>query len=207
MSRCLPLRKTLSSKVIHTYLALTAIIVLIIPMARILCHSRWYQRLILRCIFAAAFITAILCFGIVWPPTVNADSSHDDHQPERGSQKSQGELIEKIAVEQTSIAQHSTIPQHHGNSVTLARLQPEEQTATTSDRQWLETFHRIENLLDDEYRLTALLAPITGTGEPLLRDLTYRVRAFKDVFKTWEDLQLVPKDSKSGAMTYVLDKS
>ena len=45
----------------------------------------------------------------------------------------------------------------------------------------------------------ALLAPITDTGEPLLRDLTHRVRAFRNVFKTWEELHIDPNDGKMAA--------
>lgn len=55
---------------------------------------------------------------------------------------------------------------------------------------------RIEDLLDDELRSKALLAPITDTGEPLLRDLTHRVRAFRNVFKTWEELHIDPNDGQ-----------
>ena len=99
------------------------------------------------------------------------------------------------------------ILQQHEDFAPPARSHSEEQTAVEFDRQWLEIFRRIESLLDDEYRLTALLAPMTRTGEPLLRDLTYRVRAFKDIFKMWEDLHLIPKDGKLGAVTYALNQS
>ncbi|KAM0716319.1 hypothetical protein Q7P37_007764 [Cladosporium fusiforme] len=45
-------------------------------------------------------------------------------------------------------------------------------------------------MLDDGYRLTALLSPIAKSGEELLRDLAHRVRSFRDMFQIWEDLNV-----------------
>lgn len=55
-------------------------------------------------------------------------------------------------------------------------------------KQWETADLHIEALLDDEYRLKSLLAPFTDTGELLLHDLTFRVRAYGKIFKIWEDL-------------------
>lgn len=166
-------------------------------MANVLRCSRSCQRLIIRCILAAALVTAILCFGATWPPAANADILKDDHLFRRRTDSPQERLFEDEGAKQADIAQTSASPQVQDEEAPAARPQPKEQTATLSNEKWIESVHHIESLLDDEYRMKSLLAPITETGEPLLRDLTHRVRAFRDVFQSWEKLHVDSKDGMS----------
>jgi hypothetical protein len=119
----------------------------------------------------------------------------------RESLNHQERLTEENAIEQADIVRIPSSPKIENGAVTPAPppeapVPPKEPTVAISDHQWTESIRRIEDLLDDELRLKALLAPITDTGEPLLRDLTHRVRAFRSVFKTWEELHIDPRDGK-----------
>lgn len=168
--------------------------------------SRSYQRLILRCVLAAALVAAILCFGSTWPPVASADCSKNGHHLSRELSNQQERLTEDKAIEQASTVQPSSLPNTQDEPAPPAPAPPikpsapKESAITVSDHQWTESIRRIEDLLDDELRLKALLAPITDTGEPLLRDLTHRVRAFRNVFKTWEELHIDPND---GELRYI----
>lgn len=51
---------------------------------------------------------------------------------------------------------------------------------------------KFDDMLSDDLRTKALLDPIIATGEALLRDLAYRVRAFRPAFAAWESLHLIP---------------
>jgi hypothetical protein len=166
-------------------------------MANILRCSRSCQRLIVRCILAAALVTAILCFESTWPPAANADSSKNGNILRREPETPQERLVNDQAINETPITKDSASPQGQDDLTTSAGPNPKEEDIATSNKRWTEAVHHIETLLDDEYRLKALLAPITETGEPLLRDLTHRVRAFRDVFKSWEELHVDSKDGKS----------
>ena len=163
-------------------------------MANTLRCSRSYQRLVLRCVLAAALVAAILCFGSTWPPVASADGPKNAHHLSRESPNHQEKLTEDNAIEQADIVQVAPSPKIQDAPAPPARAPPKEPVATVSDHQWTESIRHIEDLLDDELRLKALLAPITDTGEPLLRDLTHRVRAFRNVFKTWEELHIDPND-------------
>jgi hypothetical protein len=165
-------------------------------MANILRCSRSYQRLIVRCLLAAALVTAIICFGSTWPPAADAASSKNGDLLRRGPESPQERLVDDLAIKETDIVQESTPTQSQDGPTPTARLRPKEHDLAISDQKWTEAVHHIESLLDDEYRLRSLIAPITETGEPLLRDLTHRVRAFRDVFKSWEELNINPKDGK-----------
>jgi hypothetical protein len=165
-------------------------------MANILHCSRSYQRLVVRCILAAVLVAAILCFGSTWPPVASADGLKNSHHVSRESSIQQERLTEDKAIEQASVVQVPSLPKIDNEAAPPARTPSKEPVVTVSDHQWTESIRRIEDLLDDELRLKALLAPITDTGEPLLRDLTHRVRAFRNVFKTWEELHIDPKDGK-----------
>lgn len=165
-------------------------------MANVLRCPRSYQRLVLRCALAAALVVAILCFGSTWPPTVNADGSPSEQLSEREALRTQDILLAEEATKQPAVVQDQIEPQAEHVSPSPTHAQAKEQTVTTSDKQITEAIHHLEGFLDDEYRLKALLSPITETGEPLLRDLTHRVRAFRKVFQTWEDLHLVRQDGK-----------
>ena len=55
----------------------------------------------------------------------------------------------------------------------------------------MTTIKELDNILSDDMRTKALLDPLVATGEALLRDLAYRVRAFKKAFALWESLHLV----------------
>lgn len=158
--------------------------------------SRSYQRLILRCVLAAALVAAILCFGSTWPPVANADGSKNGHHLNRESPNHQERLGEDKVIEQPSIVQVPASPKVEVEAAPPDHAPPKQPAVTVSDHQWTESIRRIEDLLDDELRLKALLAPITDTGEPLLRDLTHRIRAFRNVFKTWEELHIDPNDGK-----------
>jgi hypothetical protein len=105
------------------------------------------------------------------------------------------DTLDKV-IEQPSVVRVETPPKVQDEAGPPARAPPKEPTLAISDHQWTESIRRIEDLLDDELRLKALLAPITDTGEPLLRDLTHRVRDFRNVFKTWEELHIDPNDGK-----------
>ena len=167
-------------------------------MANTLRCSRSYQRLVVRCVLAAVLVAAIICFGSTWPPVASADGSENGHHLNRNQQIHQEKLGEDKVIEQANVAQVSSSPKVQDEPAPPARATapPKEPVATVSDHQWTESIRRIEDLLDDELRLKALLAPITDTGEPLLRDLTHRVRAFRNVFKTWEELHIDPNDGK-----------
>ena len=167
-------------------------------MANSLRCSRSYQRLVVRCVLAAVLVAAIICFGSTWPPVASADGSKNGHHLNRDQPIHQEKLSEDRIIEQASVVQVPSSPKVQGEPASPARAlaPPKEPVATVSDNQWTESIRRIEDLLDDELRLKALLAPITDTGEPLLRDLTHRVRAFRNVFKTWEELLIDPNDGK-----------
>jgi hypothetical protein len=183
-------------------------------MANILRWSRSYQRLILRGVLAVALVTAILCFSSTWPPAVSAEGPQ---LPRRGLQDSQEVLttseVSKQPVvaqestlpqqkddtkspEQTAVAQVPTLPQRKDDTKSLEQTKSRDQVSAISEHDWDAAANRIEALLGDEYRLKALLAPITETGEPLLRDLTHRVRAYGSILKTWEDLHLSVSNGK-----------
>ena len=165
-------------------------------MANTLRCSRSYQRLIVRCVLAAVLVAAVLCFGSTWPPLASADGSKNGHHLSRESPNHQERLTEDKATEQADVVPLPSSPKVEVEFAPPARAPPKESVVTVSDHQWTESIRRIEDLLDDELRLKALLAPITDTGEPLLRDLTHRVRAFRNVFKTWEELHIDPNDGK-----------
>jgi len=167
-------------------------------MANVLRCSRSYQRLVVRCLLAAALVTAILCFGSTWPPVASAEGSRNGHHLSRDSPSRQERLNEDKTTAQSSIVQVPASPKVQEEAAPPARARPEEPAVAITDHQWTESIRRIEDLLDDEVRLKAFLAPITETGEPLLRDLTHRVRAFRNVFKTWEELHIDPNDGQSG---------
>jgi hypothetical protein len=102
-------------------------------------------------------------------------------------------------TEHPAIAQESTLPQQrHDDTKPSDQAQVKDKVSAISEQDWDATANRIETLLGDEYRLKALLAPITETGEALLRDLTHRVRAYGSILKTWEELHL----SKSSGKCY-----
>jgi cytoskeletal protein RodZ len=182
--------------------------------------SRSYQRLILRVVLAVALVTAILCFSSTWPPAVNAE---DPSLPRRDLQDSQevltaSELPKEPVVAQestlpqqtddtkssdqadskepTAIAEEPTPPQQKDDTKSSDKTDSKEQVSAISEKVWDTASSHIEALLGDEYRLKALLAPITETGEPLLRDLTHRVRAYGSVLKTWEELHLRESSGK-----------
>jgi hypothetical protein len=166
-------------------------------MANILRCSRSCQRLIVRCLLAAALVAAILCFGSTWPPAANAASSLNGNLLKRGPESPQERLVDDQAVKETDVVKETIPTQSQAGPAPSIRPSPKKQDAAISDQKWTKAVHDIEALLDDEYRLKALLTPITETGEPLLRDLTHRVRAFRDVFKSWEELHIDSDDGKS----------
>jgi hypothetical protein len=162
-------------------------------MASILRCSRTYQRLILRVVLAVALVTAILCFSSTWPPAVNAE---DPQLPRRELQESQDVLAAGELTKQPVIAQEPTPPQRKDEVKSSDQVISKGKVSAISGQDWDAAADRIETLLGDEYRLKALLAPITETGEPLLRDLTHRVRAYGSILKTWEELHLSASDGK-----------
>jgi hypothetical protein len=166
-------------------------------MANVLRCSRSCQRLIVRCLLAAALVAAILCFGSTWPPAANAASSKNGDLLRRGPESPQERLVDDQPMKEADIVKESIPTRSPGGPAPSARPSPKKQDAAMSDQKWTKAVHDIESLLDDEYRLKALLTPITETGEPLLRDLTHRVRAFRDVFKSWEELHTNSDDGKS----------
>jgi len=156
-------------------------------MASILRCSRSYQRLILRVVLAVAIVTAILCFSSTWPPAVNAE---DPQLPRRELQEPQDVLTAGELSKQPVIAQEPTLPQRKDDTKPSDQVITKDRVSAISEQDWDAAANRIETLLGDEYRLKALLAPITETGEPLLRDLTHRVRAYGSILRTWEELHL-----------------
>ena len=162
-------------------------------MASILRCSRSYQRLILRVVLAAALVTAILCFTSTWPPLANAEGPQS---PRRDLQDSQEVLKANEVSREPVIAQEPTLPQRKDYAEPSDGAISKDRVSAISEQTWNIAADRIEALFGDEYRLKALLAPITETGEPLLRDLTHRVRAYKAILKTWEDLHLSINSSK-----------
>jgi hypothetical protein len=162
-------------------------------MASILLCSRSYQRLILRGVLAVALVTAILCFSSTWPPAVNAEGPQ---LPRRELQDSQEVFISSEPSRPAVNAQEPTLPQQKDDTRSSDQAKSRNQVSAISEQDWDVSANRIETLLGDEYRLKALLAPITETGEPLLRDLTHRVRAYGSILKTWEDLHLSVSSGK-----------
>jgi hypothetical protein len=148
-------------------------------------------------LLAAALVAAILCFGSTWPPAANAASSKNGDLLRRGPESPQERLVDDQPMKEADIVKESIPTRSPGGPAPSARPSPKKQDAAMSDQKWTKAVHDIESLLDDEYRLKALLTPITETGEPLLRDLTHRVRAFRDVFKSWEELHTNSDDGKS----------
>ena len=165
-------------------------------MANTLRCSRSYQRLIVRCVLAAVLVAAILCFGSTWPPVASADGLENGPHLSRESPNHQERLTEDKAIDDASTVPVPSSPKVQDEVAPPARAPPNWPVVPVTDHQWTESIRRIEDLLDDELRSKALLAPITDTGEPLLRDLTHRVRAFQNVFKTWEELHIDPNDGK-----------
>lgn len=165
-------------------------------MANALRCSRSYQRLVVRCVLAAVLVAAILCFGSTWPPVASADGLKDGHHLSRESSNHQERLTEDKAIEDASVVQIPLSPKVQDEVAPPARAPSKGPVVAVSDHQWTDSIRRIEDLLDDELRSKALLAPISDTGEPLLRDLTHRVRAFRNVFKTWEELHIDPNDGQ-----------
>ena len=172
-------------------------------MANIMRCSRSYQRLVLRCIFAAFLVVAILCFGCTWPPAANAESSPDNLLSERDLPYPQERLAADQATTKPAAVQEPIVPHVKDDSPLPPQTQAKEQAVATSEQQMSKTIHQIEDFFDDEYRLKALLSPITETGEPLLRDLTHRVKAFRKVFQIWEDLHFVHQDGESSAISII----
>lgn len=147
--------------------------------------SRTYQRLALRCILALVLVFAVLAFSS-WPPAVNAE--HNDN-----SRLVRKELQDEHLADDTAVTLHDS----HQESVLVesSHTAPLAHSATHPtedfDQAWDEASRKINTLLEDELQVTALLAPLTKTGEPLLRDLSHRVRAFKDIYHKYESLHLV----------------
>jgi hypothetical protein len=162
-------------------------------MASILRCSRSYQRLILRVVLAVALVTAILCFSSTWPPAVNAEGPQ---LPRRELQDSQEVFIPSEPSRQPVSTQEQTPSQQKDDTKSSDQAKSRNQVSAIPEQDWDVAANRIETLLGDEYRLKALLAPITETGEPLLRDLTHRVRAYGSILKTWEDLHLSVSSGK-----------
>jgi len=162
-------------------------------MASILRCSRSYQRLILRVVLAVALVAAILCFSSTWPPVVNAEGPQ---LPRRESQDPQEVLIPSEPSRLPVSAQEPTTPQQNDDNKQSDQAKSRSEVSAISEHDWDVAANHIETLLGDEYRLKALLAPITETGEPLLRDLTHRVRAYGSILKTWEDLHLSVSSGK-----------
>lgn len=160
-------------------------------MANVLRCSRSYQRLALRCLLAFALIVAILCFGSTWPPAANAEQSQQIRVPRRGLEKQQESLAVDQYADEPKHVQDTALPQRAKTPKSSAQPAAVTSPPATSDKDWDATSRHIESLLEDEYRVKALLAPFTETGERMLRDLTHRVRAFADIWKTWEDLHFV----------------
>lgn len=163
--------------------------------------SRSYQRLVLRCVLAAILVVAILCFGCTWPPAANAESSPNSQLSERDLPRPQEKLVAEEATTKLSVARDPIVPHVQDASPSSPPKQAKQDPVATSQQQISQTIHQIEDFFDDEYRLKALLSPITETGEPLLRDLTHRVRAFRKVFKIWEDLHLVHQGGKPSTIS------
>jgi hypothetical protein len=138
-------------------------------------------------VLAVAIVTAILCFSSTWPPAVNAE---DPQLPRRELQEPQDVLTAGELSKQPVIAQEPTLPQRKDDTRPSDQVITKDRVSVISEQDWDAAANRIETLLGDEYRLKALLAPITETGEPLLRDLTHRVRAYGSILRTWEELHL-----------------
>jgi hypothetical protein len=171
-------------------------------MANILRCSRSCQRLVVHCLLAAALVAAIICFGSTWPPAANAEGPKNGELFRERPRDVQERLAKVVSVpaEKTSVVEDAVQLKNQEDSKPPPRATKSEKAATTvPGQQWAKAMGQIEALLDDEYRLKALLAPITETGEPLLRDLTHRIRAFRDVFRSWEELHV---DSEDGGSTH-----
>ncbi|USW55224.1 Putative alpha-mannosyltransferase, nucleotide-diphospho-sugar transferase [Septoria linicola] len=63
-----------------------------------------------------------------------------------------------------------------------------------ADRSIEQAVSQLRSLFPDEVRMKGLLSPLTATGEALLRDLAFRVRAYKDALAAWEALHFVVGD-------------
>lgn len=154
-------------------------------MANIWGCSRRYQRTALRCLLAVVLVAAILCF-CNWPP---AASAQPDLQLSRKHLQSQHETVTK-ASGVSGREQSPPVPESPNAANAETHKFPH------SPKDWNHVVKQVDTLLDDELRTKALLAPITSTGEPLLRDLAHRVRAFGEIFRLWESLNLLYQDSK-----------
>lgn len=154
---------------------------------------RSLQRLFMHCILSVALVTTILSFTCTWPPGTYAASPPNipGHL-----QRSQEALQEDGFSRHLRVSKEHVLPQQEDHSAAPSNILPEHNVAATFEQRWETADRHIQDLLDDEYRLKALLSPFTETGEPLLRDLTYRVRAFGRIFKIWEDLHHNSSDGK-----------
>lgn len=143
--------------------------------------SRTYQRLALRCILALILVFAVLAFSN-WPPAVNAE--HND-KPQL-SRKDEV-LVDSVATGPKTHQERLVTAEADTAPATSPALQPQKDF----EQAWNEASRKVDKLSNDELRIKALLAPITMTGEVLLRDLSHRVRAFKDIYETYESLHFV----------------
>lgn len=146
---------------------------------------RSLQRLLVHCVLSVALITTILSFTRTWPPgTYAASPPNTPRHLQRSQQSLQGDGTSRHL---SGAKEHESTQREDYNEVS-ENVHPAHEVPTTFEQRWETADRHIQNLLDDEYRLKALLSPFTETGEPLLRDLTYRVRAYGKLFKIWEDL-------------------
>lgn len=144
--------------------------------------SRYYQRLLLRCGLAIVLVTAIICFSN-WPPAVSAEPAPEQQVAPRSLQTPAETFVKEEHVISTVNTQEPVIE--------VDRTHKEKNSAgNTFETRWRKALPRIETMFSDELRIQGLLAPITETGERLLRDLSHRTRAFREAFEIWEDLHL-----------------
>lgn len=164
-------------------------------MAKIPRCSRSYQRLLLRFVLAVVLVAAIVCFGSTWPPTADATDTQSLRLPRKGLLKSQETLVaDDLPRSPGAVPQPSMPVSTVSGSLAITTHKPNPGAAL--DHEMEAAFREVEALFADEYRSKALLSPILETGQPLLRDLTHRVRAFGHIFEIWESLHLAPNDGK-----------
>ncbi|RMD42672.1 hypothetical protein DV735_g2424, partial [Chaetothyriales sp. CBS 134920] len=79
---------------------------------------------------------------------------------------------------------------HHSPGSSSSKSNPDGTRGWAERPKFEQALRRVIDLLPGEMLMRDLLRPVEGTGKEKLREMGLRVRAYKNYFKTWEDLHL-----------------
>lgn len=146
--------------------------------------TRSYRRLIARFSFAL-FVILIVALFSRWPPSANAyPSSGGTDRPTQ------------LSVDAELPSDHAHLARSHDQQQIIEeKTRPAENTPTKLASASAQPSHfdleQMRSVMPGDYEREALLSPLDKTGEPLLRDLAHRTRAFRTVYEAWKDLHLI----------------